>query len=75
MESLYDELKLFNGPYILTDKRYLDAKVIYYRYGLINPQSDSYQDYLIGPDGDNKGSKKTVTIFSPILLPSFLVRS
>ncbi|EJQ04432.1 MULTISPECIES: lanthionine synthetase LanC family protein [Bacillus] len=65
LESLYDELKLFNGPYILTDKRYLDAKVIYYRYGLINPQSDSYQDYLIGPDGETIKDLKDCYYFQP----------
>lgn len=33
VRELYQKLKYFEGPYILSDKRYLDAKVIYYRYG------------------------------------------
>ena len=30
---LYGELKDYDGPYILSDKRYQNCKVIYYRYG------------------------------------------
>ncbi|MGC8727752.1 MAG: class III lanthionine synthetase LanKC [Elusimicrobiales bacterium] len=33
IEKLYKKLKNFNGPYILSDKRYKDCKVLYYRYG------------------------------------------
>lgn len=32
-EELFKELKLYNGPYILSDKRYKDCKVLYFRYG------------------------------------------
>ncbi len=32
-EELYKELKFYDGPYILSDKRYKDSKVLYYRYG------------------------------------------
>ncbi|WP_026906807.1 protein kinase domain-containing protein [Paucisalibacillus globulus] len=37
IRELYTILRDEHGPYILTDKRYLDSKVIYYRYGLILP--------------------------------------
>src|SRR5690606_3737264 len=33
IELFYEQLKDFNGAYILTDKRYKDSKIIYYRYG------------------------------------------
>jgi hypothetical protein len=37
LEDLYVQTKQFEGPYILTDKRYKDSKVLYYRYGEIHP--------------------------------------
>lgn len=37
LEDLYNLLKGFDGPYILSDRPYKDSKVIYYRYGEINP--------------------------------------
>lgn len=33
IEELYKLLKYYEGPYILSDRRYKDAKVVYYRYG------------------------------------------
>ncbi|HLJ88291.1 MAG TPA: membrane translocator, partial [Candidatus Angelobacter sp.] len=33
MEQLYAELREDHGPYILSDKRYKDCRVLYYRYG------------------------------------------
>jgi serine/threonine protein kinase len=33
INKLYLELKDYEGPYILSDKRFKDCKVIYYRYG------------------------------------------
>lgn len=33
LDILYCKLKNFAGPYILSDKRYRDCKVLYYRYG------------------------------------------
>lgn len=33
LDILYEKLKYFEGPYILSDNRYKDCKVIYYRYG------------------------------------------
>lgn len=37
LEDLYNLLKGFDGPYILSDRPYKDSKVIFYRYGEINP--------------------------------------
>lgn len=34
IELFYDKLK-FEGPFILSDRRYKDCKVLYYRYGSI----------------------------------------
>src|SRR6476661_1995252 len=33
LEALYAELRAEDGPYILSDKRYKDCRVLYYRYG------------------------------------------
>ncbi len=44
INELYLELKNYEGPYILSDKRFKDCKVIYYRYGGILPIAKS--DYL-----------------------------
>ena len=33
IEDLYQKLKKFEGPYILSDRRYKDCKCLYYRYG------------------------------------------
>lgn len=33
LEQLYAELREDEGPYILSDKRYRDCRVLYYRYG------------------------------------------
>jgi len=33
MERLHEATKQFQGPYILSDKRYKDSKVLFYRYG------------------------------------------
>ncbi len=56
LELLYAELKDVSGPYILSDKRYKDSKVLYYRYGGINPVTRLRYDgrketILVSPDG------------------------
>lgn len=33
IEQLYEELRFYSGPYILSDKRFRDCKILYYRYG------------------------------------------
>jgi len=37
LEELHSLTGMFCGPYILSDKRYKDSKVLYYRYGGIRP--------------------------------------
>ncbi|WP_024423393.1 class III lanthionine synthetase LanKC [Bacillus safensis] len=56
LKALYTELMQFEGPYILSDRRYKDCKVLYYRYGGIT--SGEWRDYdgsylhmLTAPDG------------------------
>ena len=39
LEALYAELKGEVGPYVLSDRRYRDCEVLYYRYGGIIPNS------------------------------------
>ncbi|HSD44971.1 MAG TPA: hypothetical protein VLB87_00060, partial [Pyrinomonadaceae bacterium] len=57
LEDLYAELHGEEGPYILSDKRYKDCRVLYYRYG--GMQRTSLLDVkgekvlvLISPDGE-----------------------
>jgi serine/threonine protein kinase len=57
IEELYKATVGFEGPYILSDRRYKDSKVIYYRYGGILPYSEidvtgRVNSYLISPDGE-----------------------
>jgi len=35
LEDLYNLLKKYDGPYILSDRPYKDSKTVYYRYGEI----------------------------------------
>jgi serine/threonine protein kinase len=37
LESLYEAMIGYKGPYILSDRRYRDCSVVYYRYGGISP--------------------------------------
>jgi hypothetical protein len=37
LASLYQALTGYNGPYILSDRRYRDSGVVYYRFGGIHP--------------------------------------
>ncbi|WP_105989291.1 class III lanthionine synthetase LanKC N-terminal domain-containing protein [Staphylococcus agnetis] len=45
VETLYQLLKSFKGPYIYSDRRYKDS-IIFYRYGVIDADSD----YLLCPN-------------------------
>lgn len=51
IKKIYLKLKGYRGPYILTDKRYMDDSIIFYRYGAIisDPNSDGI-DYITGPN-------------------------
>lgn len=55
LEELYQKLKHYEGPYILSDRRYKDCKVLYYRYGTMkNRNYLNYRgervSYLLSPD-------------------------
>lgn len=53
-EKLYTRLNDFQGPYVLSDKRYKDCKVLYYRYGRCRAdenESETERKQLICPDG------------------------
>ena len=57
IQELYNELHSYVGPYILSDMRYRDAKVIYYRYGGFQPMEkltvEGYKISLIKtPEGE-----------------------
>ena len=64
---LYEKLKSFDGPYILSDKRYKDCNVLYYRYG----------GFLPNYEYDNEGNSKSLITdghgrkFEDIRLPYF----
>lgn len=56
LEALDALTREFVGPYILSDRRYKDSKVLYYRYGGIQPNSRLQPDgrmapVLVAPDG------------------------
>lgn len=55
--SLYDSLRDFDGPFVLTDKRYKDCKVLYYRYGAFLSMTDKLSSSastlsIISPSGE-----------------------
>ena len=37
IEQLHQATRQFEGPYILSDRRYKDSKVVFYRYGGMSP--------------------------------------
>lgn len=57
LEVLYFKLKDFEGPYVLSDRRYKDCAVLYYRYGgfkeIIRYDDEGKKEYLI-LDSDNE---------------------
>jgi tRNA A-37 threonylcarbamoyl transferase component Bud32 len=69
LEALYAELRDEEGPYILSDKRYKDCRVLYYRYGgmLRNSYTDIKGEQvlvLVTPDGE-----KVRDVRSPYFAP------
>lgn len=70
IEQLYKSLKKYNGPYILTDKRYKDCKVVYYRYGTISPDIIRYADgrefhIFTTPSGDQEIDQRQPYYYKP----------
>ncbi len=56
MSILYDQLQGYSGPYILSDKRYRDCQVLYYRYGGMTLATSLLSSgeripVLVGPQG------------------------
>jgi serine/threonine protein kinase len=57
IEQLYQATRQFEGPYILSDRRYKDSKVIFYRYGgissytVLNVRGEK-PSMLISPSGE-----------------------
>jgi hypothetical protein len=59
IERLHDATIGLSGPYILSDKRYKERGVVYYRYGTMRPVETIDRDgrrvtHLIGPDGEQQ---------------------
>jgi serine/threonine protein kinase len=57
IDQLYEEFHSDKGPYILSDKRYKDCRVLYYRYGGMAPTTrmditGQKVLVLISPDGE-----------------------
>ena len=57
LRELYDPLKRYKGPYILSDRRYRDSRVLYYRYGTIHGAdiltvTGERQQMFLSPDGN-----------------------
>jgi len=64
LEQLYEELREEEGPYILSDKRYKDCRVLYYRYGGIRRMSrleliGTRTPILISPQGEEIPDSRT----------------
>lgn len=56
MDDLYEALSGYAGPYVLSDRRYRDSRVLYYRYGGIAGEhrvaADGRREWLLRrPDG------------------------
>jgi serine/threonine protein kinase len=58
IEQLYQATRQFEGPYILSDRRYKDSKVLFYRYGgmmpfkVLNIKGEKVP-MLLSPSGEN----------------------
>ncbi|GCE15405.1 class III lanthionine synthetase LanKC [Tengunoibacter tsumagoiensis] len=64
IEALYPILRPFTGPYILSDKRYKDAEVLFYRYGGIIGMrrlsvAGDHRQLLLSPQGELAPDQRT----------------
>jgi hypothetical protein len=63
IETLHVATRKFEGPYILSDRRYKDSKVVYYRYGgirrfdVVNGRGEKVPS-IVGPDGKPRADKR-----------------
>ncbi|MFA5141008.1 MAG: class III lanthionine synthetase LanKC [Elusimicrobiota bacterium] len=74
LRTLYALTRAFRGPYILSDRRYEDGKVLHYRYGGIRPNSRLQADgrrqpVLVAPDGT-----EVPDVRSPVFRPPVWAR-
>lgn len=75
IERLYIEFRTYDGPFVLTDRRYKDCKVLYYRYGAFDmmygfgKSSDTLG--ILSPYGQFIEDKREVSYCQPefVLLP------
>src|SRR6185503_5649885 len=57
IEQLYQATRQFEGPYILSDRRYKDSRVVFYRYGgmssytVLNIRGEK-PSYMLSPSGE-----------------------
>jgi serine/threonine protein kinase len=63
IENLYVSLKAFKGPYILSDRRYKDSSVIYYRYGSFRrigslKGSGEIAPMIVSPSGEHVSDER-----------------
>lgn len=70
LDVLYEQLCHFDGPYILSDKRYRDCKVLYYRYGGISQflslqSTGEVAPALISPTGFTVPDVRTPYFYLP----------
>jgi hypothetical protein len=70
LRDLHEATKRFEGLYILSDRRYKDSKVLFYRYGGIKPFSISNEkgegvSMLVSPSGENVPDERKPFFHTP----------
>lgn len=70
LEELHDLLIGYEGPYILSDRRYRDCSVLYYRYGGIAPDYEldiwgKRRSAIARPDGARTADERHPYFFMP----------
>lgn len=70
IEELHQATRQFEGPYILSDKRYKDSKVVFYRYGgissytVLNVRGEKVS-MLLSPSGENVPDRRRPYFYVP----------
>ncbi|MFY9823013.1 MAG: class III lanthionine synthetase LanKC [Thermoanaerobaculia bacterium] len=70
LRDLHEVTKTFEGLYILSDRRYKDSKVLFYRYGGIRPLSVSNEkgeevSMLVSPTGERVPDERKPFFYVP----------
>lgn len=70
LTQLKDSLGTMRGPYILSDRRFEDCKVLYYRFGGFTAYYDTdvfgdRKHYLMGPSGQRVVDKRQPSFWCP----------